>query len=285
MISALYANTYIVNPNGLEDFESIVEGVNYLMNNQIDGKLIVTPGTYYGSVTWNTDISHISIQGYNKNYCFVQGSFQVYGTSNEETDYIKNLTFLNTSNPICNNDNGLYLVQNCRFTNCSGNVIINNSSLRLIENIFYSNDCTTIIHSDLQNQLPSQAYLLIKKNTFDNNTTIGPVVNVDGMGSLFIKENYFTNNEYEYNLGNWGDGSMINITASNEITTGDIHRNTFFINEDSYLCDAMLYIDNSYSSAVFSINGNSFLESISNSAIKYISNQVSLQTQYFHQIH
>ncbi len=273
--SLLMANTYTVSQAGLGDFLTIGNGINYLMDNEIDGKLIILPGVYNENVSWNTDTSHITISGVYQETCIIEGSFWVSGTSNNDNDLIENLTFRNTGVAISDSYNGLNTIRNNKFMNCTDLVVINYSSIKLIDNIFINNNCQMAVYSPLYAQSPSIAYSVIENNIFENNTTTGPLMKVDGMGTLHIKNNTFLDNSLVYEMGSFGDGSVLEIHSSdNYITSCDIKGNVFQNNiDENYLSEAVLFVDNEDSWAAFSITENDFIENNAVAMINYYSDQ------------
>ena len=275
LTSMLFANTYIVSQAGFGDFLTIRDGVEYLIDNEIDGKLIILPGIYNENVNWNTDISHITISGVYQETCIVEGWFTVNGMNNNENDLIENLTFRNTGCAIANWTNGLNTIKNNKFVNCTDLIVINYSSIKLIDNIFINNNCQMAVYSPLYSQSSSTAYSVIENNVFENNTTIGPLIEVNGMGTLHIKNNTFLDNSLVYEMGSFGDGSVLEIHSSyGYITSCDIKGNVFQNNiDENYLSEAVLFVDNEDSWAAFSITENDFIENNAVAMINYYSDQ------------
>ena len=253
-------------------FRNIQDCVDYIMFKEIDSSVHIFPGIYDESVSWDTDISHIKMSGVEMETCIIEGDhsfiFTVIGTDCNENDIIENLTIRNGSTAIAN-VGGISIIRNNKFENCDL-AIVNCSPIKLQNNMFVNNQrCLW----SFQFENLSTDYSVIENNVFMQNTSTQPLLYIDEMGYIDIRNNTFLDNTFD--LDNDHTGSVIEFHTTSDSRSVYIEGNIFQNNNDvSSTGGSILSIDNNDPPNDINLSNNTFIE---NSAVAMI-NYSTVQT-------
>ncbi|MDP8202931.1 MAG: T9SS type A sorting domain-containing protein [Candidatus Tenebribacter mawsonii] len=255
------------NENIEEAFRTIQGAVDHFINQEIDGTIHVLPDVYDESVSWDTDISHIKVSGVDQETCIVEGdnayTFTVIGTDCNENDIIENLTIRNGSAAIVNYG-GVSIIRNNKFEN-SDCAIINYSPIKLQNNLFINNN--SCLWSYQFDNL-STDYSVIEDNVFMQNTSEYPLITIDEMGYIDIRNNTFLDNTFD--LDNDHTGSVIEFHTTDDSRSVYIEGNIFQNNNDvSSTSGSILSIDNNDPPNDINLSNNTFIENSAAAMINY----------------
>ena len=249
-------------------FRNIQDGLDYIMYKGIDGSITIYPGIYAGdNLGWDTDISHIKVSGYNQNESIIEGEYVLFlliGSNCNENDIIENLTLRNCNNAIVNMS-GVSIIRNNKFENCNSTAVANYSPIKLQNNIFVNNSYNCLwFEGDFDNTVHSE----IEDNVFMQNTSTVPLLYIDEMGYIDIRNNTFIDNTFD--LDNDYEGSVIEFHTTEDSRSVYIEGNIFQNNNDvSSTNGSILSIDNNDPPNDINLSNNTFIENSADAMINY----------------